>query len=104
MQQRQLTRSETNRRIAGVCGGIAEYFGIDPLLVRIGFLIAAFMGWGLLVYAVLWIVLPRGQAGGAPPPPGRVSPAVQIAEERYARGEISAEELQQVRGDLTRGP
>jgi phage shock protein C len=104
MQQRQLTRSETNRRIAGVCGGIAEYFGIDPLLVRIGFLIAAFMGWGLLVYAVLWIVLPRGQAGGAAPPPGRVSPAVQIAEERYARGEISAEELQQVRGDLTRGP
>jgi phage shock protein C len=103
MQTRQLTRSETNRRIAGVCGGIAEYFGIDPLLVRIGFLIAAFMGWGLLVYAVLWIVLPKGQALGAPPPPGRVSPAVRIAEERYARGEISAEELQQVRGDLTRG-
>jgi phage shock protein PspC (stress-responsive transcriptional regulator) len=103
MQQRQLTRSETNKRIAGVCGGIAEYFGIDPLLVRIGFLIAAFMGWGLLVYAVLWIVLPRGQASGAPPPPGRVSPAVRIAEERYARGEISAEDLHQLRGDLTRG-
>jgi phage shock protein PspC (stress-responsive transcriptional regulator) len=103
MQTRQLTRSETNRRIAGVCGGIAEYFGIDALLVRIGFLIAAFMVWGLLVYAVLWIVLPRGHGSGAPPSPGRMSPAVRIAEERYARGEISAEELQQVRGDLTRG-
>jgi phage shock protein C len=102
MQTRQLTRSETNRRIAGVCGGIAEYFGIDPLLVRIGFLVAALMGWGVLVYVVLWIVLPKGQPSGSPPPPGRVSPAVRIAEERYARGEISAEELHQLRGDLTR--
>ncbi len=105
MQSRQLTRSETDKRLAGVCGGIAEYFGIDAILVRIGFVVAGLMGWGVLLYVVLWIVLPKGQQlpGGAPPAPGRASPAVRIAEERYARGEISAEELHQIRGDLTRG-
>jgi phage shock protein C len=104
METRQLTRSETNKRLAGVCGGIAEYFNIDPILVRIGFVVAGLMGWGILLYVVLWIVLPKGQPSGTtPPPPGRASPAVRIAEERYARGEISAEELHQLRGDLTRG-
>ncbi len=106
MPTRQLTRSETDKRLAGVAGGIAEYFGIDPILVRIGFVVAGLMGWGVLLYVVLWIVLPKGQpsVGGAPPTPSRTSPAVRIAEERYARGEISAEELHQIRGDLTRGP
>lgn len=103
METRQLTRSETNRRLAGVCGGIAEYFGIDPILVRIGFLLAALMGWGILLYVILWIVLPKDQPSGAAPSRGRASPAVRIAEDRYARGEISAEELHQLRGDLTRG-
>jgi phage shock protein C len=102
MQSRQLTRSEANKRIAGVCGGIAEYFNIDPILVRVGFVVAAFMGFGLLLYVVLWIVLPKGQPGGTLGAPGRSAPAVRIAEERYARGEISAEELHQIRGDLTR--
>jgi phage shock protein C len=104
MQSRQLTRSETNKRIAGVCGGIGEYFGIDPVLVRVGFVVAGLMGWGVLLYVVLWIVLPKSQPSGAIPAPGGRSPAaVRIAEERFARGEISAEELHQIRGDLTRG-
>ena len=42
MDRHQLTRSETNRRIAGVCGGIAEYFDIDPIFVRVAFIAAAF--------------------------------------------------------------
>jgi phage shock protein C len=98
----QLTRSETDKRIGGVCGGIAQYFGIDPTLVRIGFVIAAFMGFGILAYIVLWIVLPKGRPG-ASVVPVTGSEAVRIAEERYARGEISAEELHQIRGDLTGG-
>jgi phage shock protein C len=102
METRQLTRSETNKRLAGVCGGIAEYFGIDPILVRIGFVVAGLMMWGLLLYAVLWIVLPKGQPTGAARV-GRASPALRVAEERFARGEISAEELAQIRADLTRG-
>lgn len=99
----RLTRSETDKRIGGVAGGIAEYFGIDPTLTRIGFVVAAFMGWGLIAYAVLWIVLPRGQHGVPVQGPGRSS-AARIAEERFARGEIDAEELAQIRSDLESRP
>lgn len=102
MDGHRLTRSETDKRIGGVCGGIAEYFGIDPILVRVGFVVAGFMGWGILLYIVLWIVLPKGEPGAAPAPRRfGASSAVRIAEERYARGEISGEDLNQIRNDLT---
>ncbi|MGH2557221.1 MAG: PspC domain-containing protein [Actinomycetota bacterium] len=105
MQERRLTRSEKDRRLAGVCGGLGEYFGIDPVLIRVGFVVAGLMGWGVLLYVVLWIVLPKGQPtpGAGPAAGGRSTAAVRIAEERFARGEISAEELHQIRGDLTGG-
>lgn len=78
--------------IAGVAGGIAERYGLDPALVRIAWVVSVFFGgFGILLYVVLWIVLPAG--------PPQV-PAIRIAEERYARGEISAEELNQIRADL----
>ena len=102
MVRGQLNRSESDKRIAGVCGGIAEYFDIDPLLVRIAFIVAAVMGFGIIAYIALWIALPRGStvpSGGI----GRQSPAVKIAEERYARGEISSEELHRLRNDLQMG-
>ena len=52
--------SETDKKIGGVCGGIAEYFDIDPLLVRIGFLFLFFgVGCGLLLYILLWILAPK---------------------------------------------
>jgi phage shock protein C len=105
MDGHKLTRSETNRRIAGVCGGLGEYFGIDPILIRLAFVLLVFMGGtGLLLYAVLWIVMPKGQPGVTPAahPRARYSPALHIAEERFARGEISAEDLEQIRTDLTR--
>ena len=55
-----LYRSTTNKKIAGVCGGIAEYFDIDPTLVRIGFIILLLPGGlpGVLPYAILWLVVP----------------------------------------------
>lgn len=94
MQSRQLTRSTTNRYIAGVAGGIAEHFGLDPTLVRIGWVLAVvFGGFGFLAYIILWIVLPEGT-------PERS--AARIAEERFARGEITAEELRQIKEDLRR--
>jgi len=101
MDRPQLMRSESDRRIAGVCGGIGHYFGIDPVLVRVAFVVAALMGFGLLLYVVLWIVLPRGESTGHSRTwYGGGSSAIRIAEERFARGEISAEELQQIRHDL----
>jgi len=52
-------RDETQKVIAGVCSGIANYFGIDPLVVRILFVIFAFgFGFGFVVYFVLWVAVP----------------------------------------------
>lgn len=61
---KRLYRSK-ERIIAGVCGGIAEYFGIDPVIVRILWLILTFIGGsGILVYAILWFVIPSKRTKG----------------------------------------
>jgi phage shock protein C len=62
---RRLMRSRNERVIAGVCGGIAEYFEMDPVLVRVILAVITLMGGaGILLYLILWAVLPL-----APPPP-----------------------------------
>jgi len=53
-----LYRSTTNRMIGGVCGGLAEYFGIDPTIVRIIAVLLFFWGAGFLAYLIAWIVIP----------------------------------------------
>lgn len=56
---KQLKRSRKDSMIAGVCGGIAEYFDIDSVLVRIAFVLFTLMGGsGIIVYILLWIVMP----------------------------------------------
>jgi phage shock protein PspC (stress-responsive transcriptional regulator) len=56
---KRLYRSETDKIIGGVCGGLAEYLNIDPIIVRILFILASTSGgFGLTVYIVLWIVIP----------------------------------------------
>ena len=56
---KKLYRSESDRMIAGVCGGLAEYFNIDSSIVRLLFvLIVMYGGSGILVYIILWIILP----------------------------------------------
>jgi phage shock protein C len=57
---RKLYRSRTDSIIAGVCGGLAEYFDIDPSLVRVGaVLLTLAWGAGLLAYLVLWLIVPQ---------------------------------------------
>jgi phage shock protein PspC (stress-responsive transcriptional regulator) len=59
-----LRRSRRNRWIAGVCGGLAEWLGWDPLLVRILYVVVSVVSAafpGILVYLVLWIVVPQGE-------------------------------------------
>ncbi len=57
---KKLYRSRTNKQIGGVAGGLGEYFGIDPVLIRIVWLIAFLgLGTGLLLYIILWIVIPE---------------------------------------------
>ena len=60
MEPKRFYRSITNRRIAGVAGGLADYFDLDPLLVRLIFIILLFAGGGgFLLYLILWIVTPE---------------------------------------------
>ncbi|MCX6252754.1 MAG: PspC domain-containing protein [Bacteroidetes bacterium] len=60
MEPRRLYRSTTDKKIGGVCGGLAEYFDIDPLLIRLLFVIVALVGGGgVLLYIILWIITPE---------------------------------------------
>ena len=59
-EPRKLYRSRNNRQLAGVCGGLAEYFNIDATLIRVLFVAFAVLGGpGLVAYLVLWIVVPE---------------------------------------------
>jgi phage shock protein C len=59
MAKKQLYRSDSDKMIAGVCGGIAEYFGLDSSLIRLLFILIILLGGsGLLIYVILWIILP----------------------------------------------
>ena len=58
---KKLYRSVANRWLGGVCGGLGEYLGMDPTVVRILYIIGTFlsMGFGLLLYIILWIIIPE---------------------------------------------
>ncbi len=58
---KRLLRSSTNRSICGVCGGIGEYLGIDPSVVRLVWIIASFcsIGMGALIYFIAALVIPQ---------------------------------------------
>lgn len=57
---RRLLRSTTDRRIAGVCGGLAKYTNTDPAVVRILFLLSIiFGGFGIWAYLVVWLIAPE---------------------------------------------
>ena len=67
-QPKRLYRSRANRQLAGVLGGVAEYFGLDPSLVRIGFVVITFFTAcipGTLLYITMAIIVPAAtEAGG----------------------------------------
>ncbi len=57
---KRLYRSRDNRILAGVCGGLGEYLGVDPVVVRLVWLILIIMGGsGILIYLLAWIIIPR---------------------------------------------
>ena len=58
-EPRKLYRSRNQRMLGGVCGGLAEYFNVDTTLIRVLFLVlAVFGGSGLLIYVVMWLIVP----------------------------------------------
>jgi len=59
MENKKLYRSQNDKMIAGVCSGLGQFFGIDPTVVRLLFVFTALLGASsILVYIVLWIVVP----------------------------------------------
>jgi phage shock protein C len=57
---RRLYRSRTDRKLAGVCGGLAQYFNTDATLMRVLFVVLALLGGpGLVLYLLMWILVPE---------------------------------------------
>lgn len=82
MNPKKLTRSRDDRWLGGVCGGVADYTGIDAWIIRLITVVAIVLGAGslILVYLICWIFIPRAPAldaqrarPPAPPPPSSSS-------------------------------
>jgi phage shock protein PspC (stress-responsive transcriptional regulator) len=57
---RRLYRSRTDRKLAGVCGGLSQYFNTDATLIRVLFVVLALLGGpGLVIYLLMWILVPE---------------------------------------------
>jgi phage shock protein C len=57
---RRLYRSETEKMVGGVCGGLGEVLDVDPTIIRVVFVLLAFLGGhGILLYLILWLIMPR---------------------------------------------
>jgi phage shock protein C len=62
--RKRLVRSTNDKKIAGVAAGLADYFDLDPTIIRLVWLLAVlFAGTGLIAYLILWIALPAGPTG-----------------------------------------
>lgn len=61
MEGKKLTLPQNNKMLAGVCAGIANYFGLDPTLIRVAYaLLTVFTAFaGVIVYLLLWIIIPE---------------------------------------------
>lgn len=64
-RSKRLYRSRSDRKIAGVCGGLADYFHIDATIIRIVFVVLLLPGWlpGFIPYLILWLVVPEEPKG-----------------------------------------
>jgi phage shock protein PspC (stress-responsive transcriptional regulator) len=71
---KRLFRSLSDRRVAGVAGGLGEFLGVDPTLIRLVFVMSVvFMGTGLLLYAVMWLVIPEEDVVVVKAPPKKTA-------------------------------
>lgn len=62
--RRRIVRSINDRKLAGVCAGVADYFDLDPMLVRVlWLLLVLFAGTGVVAYFVCWFLFPEGYTG-----------------------------------------
>ena len=89
MSTKKLYRSRTDKMLGGVCGGLGQYLGIDSTLVRLFFVLLALAnGVGVLIYFVMWLIVPReGQAEEATTEETIRAGADEIAERAQAMGD-----------------
>lgn len=67
-RMRKLYRSRTDRVLGGVCGGLGDYFQIDPVIIRLLFVLLAFVsGIGILLYVIAWLIIPSNPHESAAP-------------------------------------
>ncbi len=101
---KRLNRSRKEKMIGGVCGGLAGYFDIDPVIVRILFVLAVFMGGsGILAYIICWIIIPEEpMAVASPASPPQSAPATQTTSSDQPQGSPSGQESNH-RGSMTAG-
>ena len=71
--QPRLVRSHTDRRIAGICGGLAEYFDVDPTIMRVSWVIVSIIFgavvFGVVAYLVAWFIIPQAPTAALQPSP-----------------------------------
>lgn len=67
-KNKKLYRSATNSKVAGVCGGLGDYFSVDPLIFRLIFLVLLLPGGapGVIPYLILWVLVPREPFANTP--------------------------------------
>ena len=98
---RRLYRSENEKMIGGVAGGVADFAGVDPTLVRVIFVaLTVFGGSGLLIYLVMWVLVPKQSKVGA----WTWADARATTEEMRQRAEQARTAYEQWRHSPQRGP
>lgn len=98
-QPKKLYRSKTDRIIAGVCGGLAEYVNVDPIIIRAAFLALLFYkGFGFIVYIILAIIVP--EATGERIETDRKEKIQEFAEGIATQAQSLAQEMKQNQGWL----
>ena len=69
----RLMRSRTDKRIAGICGGLAEYFEVDPTIMRVAWVVVSIVAgavvFGVVAYLVAWFIIPQAPAAALSPSP-----------------------------------
>jgi phage shock protein C len=95
VETKRITRSRTDRMIAGVASGLAAYFGIDPLFIRIAFVVLTLInGLGAVLYFALWLIVPNE---------GSIGEGRSTVQEAIAEMQLMVEELvARVRSAFTR--
>ncbi len=77
---KKLYRSDTNRMISGICGGLGEYFEMDPTLVRLLVILGFFASHGtaIVIYIIAWIIIPDRMTSGEPIPEPDATQSTQL--------------------------